>query len=561
MKKSGFIMLIMFFAFLLFPFQVLAVDFSINETKIDVYLQENGHVFVTESHTYEFEGDFNGITRTIIPKENTAITEFTASEGNTSLKIEKEDELYKVYRSGSDETITVELSYSIQNGVEVYEDMGQFYWPFFDSSNESDYENLSITVHPPIPSNDVIAYGFDAAYETETIAGDGSVTFQLGYVSSGSNGDIRAAYNSGLFPEAAVLNGTIRDEILRDEQKMAEKRENFLSRQETLKNTAPYVIGAFVFFLFFLLFYGWRYRKHALLEAERFYQSNSIVPKETMSMPAIVYYFRNHMAEYGELLTTGMMDLVRKGIVAVQDDDTYSLVKSKTDHAHEALLTELLFKKIGKNNSFSFEQLDKHMKSTLNQKHFPNELYKYRKAIIEEINENQLYEKHLKLRWFTGLVSVLLIPLMIIYGIHDLFMWLFFSIILMIALLLFAFLFQPKTVKGHAIKQQWNEFNREFSEADIDKWSQLSHDEKERITIFSAGSKDKKLKAKNKSFIEHEASGDYTAYLPLFFLLTLSDTANRRFDSATDVSAASLDSGSSSSGAGVGGGGGGSGAF
>lgn len=161
MKKfTGFI-LIALFGVLFFPIQAFAVDFTINETNIDAYLQEDGNVQVTESHTYDFDGKFKGITRSLIPKKGTSISDFQAVENGTSLKVEIEDETYKIFRSGKNETITIELSYLINDGVEIYEDMAQFYWPFFDSNNESDYENLTVSVHPPQATNDAIAYGFD----------------------------------------------------------------------------------------------------------------------------------------------------------------------------------------------------------------------------------------------------------------------------------------------------------------------------------------------------------------------------------------------------------------
>ena len=59
---------------LFIPTQVWAVEFSIESSDINAQLREDGQVVVKESHTYEFEGDFNGITRTLIPKKNTTIT-------------------------------------------------------------------------------------------------------------------------------------------------------------------------------------------------------------------------------------------------------------------------------------------------------------------------------------------------------------------------------------------------------------------------------------------------------------------------------------------------------
>jgi hypothetical protein len=53
----------------LFPSQSLAVEYSITDVKMDAFLQENGNVDVKETHTYYFVGEFNGITREIIPKK------------------------------------------------------------------------------------------------------------------------------------------------------------------------------------------------------------------------------------------------------------------------------------------------------------------------------------------------------------------------------------------------------------------------------------------------------------------------------------------------------------
>lgn len=55
---------------LLFPMSVLAVDFSIPEVNIDAYLGSDGDVKVVELHTYEFDGEFNGIIRELIEKKN-----------------------------------------------------------------------------------------------------------------------------------------------------------------------------------------------------------------------------------------------------------------------------------------------------------------------------------------------------------------------------------------------------------------------------------------------------------------------------------------------------------
>ena len=105
--------------FFLFPSQSLAVDYSITDVKIDAFLQEDGNVQVKETHTYDFFGEFNGITREIIPKNGTSITGFKATENETPLRIEKKNDLYLIHRKGVYEKITIQLRYTIENGVDL----------------------------------------------------------------------------------------------------------------------------------------------------------------------------------------------------------------------------------------------------------------------------------------------------------------------------------------------------------------------------------------------------------------------------------------------------------
>ena len=58
---------------------------------MDAFLQENGNVDVKETHTYDFIGEFNGITREIIPKKGTSITGFKATENEFPFKNGKKE--------------------------------------------------------------------------------------------------------------------------------------------------------------------------------------------------------------------------------------------------------------------------------------------------------------------------------------------------------------------------------------------------------------------------------------------------------------------------------------
>ena len=225
---------------LLIPTAAFAVDFEISDVVIEAHLQPNGDADVVEKHTYVFDSKFNGVTREIIAKKGAAIADFEAYENGKLLKVEHEKGTYKIFRSGKDETIIVEMRYQIINAMEKYEDGAQFYWPFFDERNETDYGQMTIIVHPPAAAHDVLYLGYDSAYEKGHLNTNGIVEFRLGDVSSGENGDIRVVYEPDLFPSIVVQNGKIRDELKSEKSQLANELKQYIENQEKTNQYGMY---------------------------------------------------------------------------------------------------------------------------------------------------------------------------------------------------------------------------------------------------------------------------------------------------------------------------------
>lgn len=94
--KKFIIVLTLIFCFL-FPLHAFAVDYEITDAEINAYLQANGEVQVVEQFTYEFDGEFNGITRLLDPKIGTSIDDLSATENGQTLSTTKENNLYKIF--------------------------------------------------------------------------------------------------------------------------------------------------------------------------------------------------------------------------------------------------------------------------------------------------------------------------------------------------------------------------------------------------------------------------------------------------------------------------------
>lgn len=554
-----------------FPQVSYAVDYSITDVNIEATIQENGQVEVIETHIYEFDGEFNGITREVVPKKGAKILELQATENGKALKVEKEENLYRIHRKGADESITITISYFIENGIDVYADVADFHWPFFDDRNESTYENMTIIVHPPKETTDVIAYGYDEAFQTEEVAADGSVLFQLGEVPAGEKGDIRVAYDASLFPGVALTaDKMMKGEILKAEQELVEEAEARAETRETLSTVAVIVIPIFAI-LFFITVVGLimraRAKKRGVVQGLPKY---FFVPKEILSMPATILFTKGTAFQPGEAMSAALLDLVRKGYVQKGENNSFILVSdSRKRLKHEDVLLEFLFEEIGNGKTFSFDDLKAYTDKKKNHEKFQSHMMKWNTAIFEEVKGGNLYEKNGKLRLFFLFAGLLLTPFFYLFPAYDLFGWFAAAILLSLSFFALAAFYVTKSWDGVAIVQEWRALQERLLGISIEDWKQLSENDHMRAYIYGIGTKDKRMMEKNNEFVQLfrpplNSSHSEWGGVDLQTMILIGPMASAYFHSAygdTLSSTSSSSSPSSSSGGGVGGGGGGSGAF
>ncbi|WP_347862478.1 DUF2207 domain-containing protein [Salimicrobium sp. PL1-032A] len=546
MKKIILLLSLLMFAF---PIGVFAVEYEIEETTITAELQDNGNVEVEEIHTYNFEGEFNGITRTLIPKDHSDIENVTASEDGKDLEVEQEGNLYRIYRSGEDETVTIEISYKIEDGVEVFSDVGQFYWPFFDASNESDYEDMTITVAPPEPTEAEAAYGFDEAYGTADVSSDGEVTFRLGEVPSERKGDIRVAYDAGVFPQAELTREEdMLSTILGEKNELDEAAASKQERQELWSTAGPYIIGTFAVVAIILLLIGWRRRQETLLEAKRQMSSSGQFPKSKMSLPSMLMF-----ANYGQIttpmVTSSLLEMVRKGYVEKVSEKEFRVVHRNTDHDHEIRMIEWLFDEVGQEGTFHIEDLEVYLQEDENLERYQESFHSWSEAVKRERKQHHLYEKNTKTRWVAGMAALAIFPFIIIFPLNGVQGWMAGAIALFAYFALFAVVYSPYTIEGQRLNQELKPLKAG------DQWKDW--EEKDQITVFlyqiGAG--------KRKPDVDLPTSAVTANDLVLFMILA--GSLNHSFEEANQHTsvAASAGAGVAGGGGGVGGGGGGSGAF
>ncbi len=563
-KKCLLFALVLFF---FIPTNVFAVDFTITDVEIDAYLQSDGNVNVVERHTYEFDGEFNGIIRNLISNDGAEIVELQAFEQGSPLKVETDGAEHRIYRKGKDETITIDLQYTIERAVSVYSDFGDFFWSVFSQENESTYENMTITIHPPAPTTKVIAFGYDEAFESEQVLNDGTVRFDLGRVRRKRNGDIRVLIPAELFPHTMNrIDKEIREDVIAEREAMIYNAIRFKTRQQRLSTIATIVIPLFfILYLFILLKVAFQKKlKNMALERE---VERKFLPDLELSMPLTIYFTHYKLAS-SELMAAHLLDLVRRGNVELIGDQKFRLIKNDHLAEYDQALIEWLFEEIGTNNQFDFEMLKKYTKKEKNHEKYQELEHEWQLAFHNCIKEEDLYEEKTKFRTFIGFAALPLLPLMLGLFIYDLMGGFVIAFILFLGILFFAIGYQTTNWRGAKILHEWNELKERLKSLDMEEWNRLSQEDQMKVLIYGIGVNAKSFRKKNEEMIEafnmnnsvSVDSGVLKSYNPLLFIM-LANSASKSFHKAGETTTPASNSSSSGFGSGGRGGGGGSGAF
>ncbi|PIC86885.1 hypothetical protein CSV72_05755 [Sporosarcina sp. P20a] len=572
------LLLVALLAFLVLPTTAGAVDFSISDVKINAQLEPDGTVQVKEQHTYDFDSEFNGIIREIQPKRGASIKDFTAFEKGKELEVEKRYTEYRVHRKGDSEIMIFDLQYTIRNGMEKYSDGAQFYWPFFDRRNETDYRNMTITIVPPSRASDVMYIGYDSAENTGKVQSDGTVIFSLGEVHAGENGDIRVVYESSLFPEMTAVDSDIRPTLKKDQEMAAMLRQKFIQNQKMIGVVGGVSAVAGIFGVGLIGFFANARRKRYVKEAYYQMESNGFyVPANDMSLPAVLL-FKNGEASV-ELMSAALLDLVRKGNVKQLSDEEFELVDANVKLEHEKQLIQLLFFQIGHDKKFTLNELKSYTKEEKNYEAFDKKFVMWKDLVKAELNEHKMKVKTTKERVILSLIGVLGIGFAISFFYYELYLQLVIVGILTLVAFGFALFYSPYNYEGTLRKLEWERVGQWMKELDAKNWEGLSIDDRFCVLIYGVGVKHPELDAYYKDFVSAQKQLDQNrarhderyphdtgdtqygnsyyggaVYNPVF----LAGSFNQ---ASSNVSNNAPSSDSSSGGGGTGGGGGGSGAF
>ena len=288
------------FALLANPQQALAKSYEMPKVSIAAEAQTDGSLHVSETRTFEFDGDFTAVwwtfeglpsnatldidsVRLTSPSENSEDAASVASldlksvpfreewrdaggPGTDAYSFDSAKNTVYVFFNASDETLVVTLDYTVENGVQAYKDIAEVYWKYVGDQWEESSGDVSMTLSLPVPQgatvvpgDNVRAWGHGPLDGVVTVNDDGTVTYSVPKVRAGQYAEARVVFPvswlTNLSGQAAKTHrDTARlDTVLSEEQTWADQA----NRQRML--SLGFVIACGAICVLLIVWALWRY--------------------------------------------------------------------------------------------------------------------------------------------------------------------------------------------------------------------------------------------------------------------------------------------------------------
>jgi len=476
-----FILLIIIF----FSFTILSISaersFQITDYNAQVKILKNGDIEVKEYFSYNFDGSFNGIIRSIGTSGSDGFAYFKASEyypAEKELKItqsEKGDMLtYRIYDESNNENKVFLLEYQLKNTATVYNDTAEFYWKFFDKTNTSPIGHVKIELEfsETVLPGDMKVFGHGASSGMVSIEDDGKVIYEVNRLSSGEMVEARILFPVNLVSESTkIVKENKYAEIMAEEISWAKK-----SDRENNINVLGFLLAPllFLFNIFFIIRVYYKYDKELRPDVNFDYYRE--LPSNIT--PAVLSKLMSIQGAGSKDILATLMDLVRRKYLKVEEisvgrkkDYRFTMLESETVNLknHEAELIHWLFYAIGDGSSVSLKEIKDYAKASLTQLSFQSNYKKWIKAVGKEFKKYNYFgqsKESIKVTLKVILIEIAAIFLFALLGILLGGQWFAFFPALFIViftgpvLIIYGAILKKKTRLGINEYTKWQAFKR-----------------------------------------------------------------------------------------------------
>lgn len=229
-----------------------ADDYSMTQTDINATLDSSGGLTVTEVRAFDFSGDFHGVYwkipkgkngsngRTVSVQvlgagvvEDGQTRPFTESSSGANETYSIMDEgsylRVKLYSAQSDTVARFYVSYLADGIATRWSDTGELYWKFVSDGWDTESENVTCTIHLPVPDGESVvggdnvrAWGHGPLDASLGFDGDG-VVYTVPGVGTSEYAESRVTFPASWVSACPETSGTMLSTILAEEQRNADE--------------------------------------------------------------------------------------------------------------------------------------------------------------------------------------------------------------------------------------------------------------------------------------------------------------------------------------------------
>jgi uncharacterized membrane protein len=325
--KIFLIVFLCLFLLSIFPSKSYAKDYYFPFVTVRININNDGSFDVTEERTYNFSGSYTWATYTLQKGGYDGVENFSIEDENGYYERVSSDQskpgTYTFTESGSnyvakfyylaiDQSKTFTFRYTISGGIKAYQDVADFYWKLVGSAWEKRTVQFDGYIYFPsqVDESDFYVFGHGPLQGTvEKIDGNGA-HYQLTNLPAYTYVEARVIFPSDILNMEKIQQNQL-STILTYERNLAEQANRQRTR-DRINFVIALILPLGVLVLWLYLFF--KYGKEHPPRIDVVYTRD--IPEDLP--PAIVGYLMRFKSITPYDFTATIMNLVRKGFIAIQ---------------------------------------------------------------------------------------------------------------------------------------------------------------------------------------------------------------------------------------------------
>ena len=312
--------------------------YSIDNIKIDATIAVDGSLLISEDRSYTFRGSFSWADYRLPLKKLGKVTDFSLSEDNLNYEPmpgknpgtyqirQTSDEFYvKWHYQAQNESRTFRLQYRVEDAVNVYQDIAEFYYKFVGKDTEANigHVDVVITLPQPADTSQVRAWAHGPLHG-ELAFHDGKIRLWVSPLPKRTWWEARVIFPSDWLLDSVPRQAiAMRDQILSEERLLVERsnekriamerKKEFRKEHQNAASQASWIIGL-VGLLVFMFLYS-RYGKGHQVPV--YGALSSEIPPGVA--PAVANYISTIGQPGAGAIVATMLDLARRGFLKIEE--------------------------------------------------------------------------------------------------------------------------------------------------------------------------------------------------------------------------------------------------